>query len=484
MTTESTGRDRISFKEVAKLANTPEPSGESSDTKSENSGMIDFAAIAAGETDPKSSAAGGAGRESQASAASVTPPVERNATAPRETPVTSTPRSVSTTPTLAGVEVTQPRPLPSSPGMPLLKLPFGSTSPTLMGVGQQAKLPPPRPAPASDRLPPPSSPPLSRSVAAAMRAPAVEASRVALPPPGALPRLETTRPAVLSANPEHSAPRKGTSAVWIALGAGIGLGGLMTAVVLQAGSTHAVQASAALRPMPSITAASVGGGEPVAAPARASDPSKKAISNASLEAVEPPGSAQPAAAPQVDPSARRTADRGGDPPSSPQTSPLGTTGHTTVAEPPADRAGASAPATQGKSAAPAASDQSLEALMKRAVGIAAQPAAAPPSSLAVGADPAPVAAAGNLPAKPALGAVQGAVGTVLPAARYCLGPDDPISHATITFKADGSVQNVTVAGPAAGQPAESCIRGRLMTARVPPFSSPTFTWTITVRPAN
>ena len=482
MTTESTGRDRISFKDVAKLANTPEPSGESSETKSENSGMIDFAAIAAGETDPKSSAAGAASRESQASAASVTPPVDRNATAPREMPVTSAPRSVSTTPTLAGVEVTQPRPVPSSPGVPLLKLPFGSTSPTLMGVGQ-AKLPTPRPAPASDRLPPPASPPLSRSVAAAMRAPAVEAPRVALPPPAALPPLETTRPAVLAANPEHPAPRKGASAVWIALGAGIGLGGLMTAVVLQAGSTHAVQASAALQSMPSVTAAGVGGGEPAAAPARALDPGKKAISSASLEAVEPPGSPQPGAAPQVDPPARQAADRAGDPSSSPQTAPPGTAGHTTPAEPPADRAGPSAPATQSKSAAPAASDQSLEALMRRAVGIAAQPAAAPPSSLAVVAEPAPVAA-GNLPVKPAIGAVQGAVGTVLPAARYCLGPDDPISHATITFKADGSVQNVTVAGPAAGQPAESCIRGRLMTARVPPFSSPTFTWTITVRPAN
>jgi hypothetical protein len=83
-----------------------------------------------------------------------------------------------------------------------------------------------------------------------------------------------------------------------------------------------------------------------------------------------------------------------------------------------------------------------------------------------------------------MGAVQGAVGTVLPAARYCLGPDDPVSRATITFKSDGSVQNIAVTGNAAGQPAEGCIRSRLMTARVPPFASPTFTWTVTVRPAS
>lgn len=121
--------------------------------------------------------------------------------------------------------------------------------------------------------------------------------------------------------------------------------------------------------------------------------------------------------------------------------------------------------------------------MKRAVGIAAQPAAVPPSLHPGGAEPTASASA-NLPLKPAIGAVQGAVGTVLPATRYCLGPDDPISHATITFKSDGSVQTVGVAGAAAGQPAEACIRSRLMTARVPPFSNPTFTWTITVRPAS
>jgi hypothetical protein len=121
--------------------------------------------------------------------------------------------------------------------------------------------------------------------------------------------------------------------------------------------------------------------------------------------------------------------------------------------------------------------------MKRAVGIAAQPAAVPPSLHPGVAEPAAPAAA-NLPVKPAIGAVQGAVGTVLPATRYCLGPDDPISHATITFKSDGSVETVGVAGAAAGQPAEACIRSRLMTARVPPFSNPTFTWTITVRPAS
>ncbi|MDP9148442.1 MAG: hypothetical protein M3O36_00655, partial [Myxococcota bacterium] len=86
------------------------------------------------------------------------------------------------------------------------------------------------------------------------------------------------------------------------------------------------------------------------------------------------------------------------------------------------------------------------------------------------------------PLKPAFGAVQGAVGTALPAARACLGPDDPVARATMTFRSDGSVEDVTVAGDAAGKPAEACIRRALLAARLPPFAAPTFTWTTTVRP--
>lgn len=121
--------------------------------------------------------------------------------------------------------------------------------------------------------------------------------------------------------------------------------------------------------------------------------------------------------------------------------------------------------------------------MKRAIGPGASPAPPSQPTPSAGAEGAP-AATGNLPIKPAMGAVQGALGTVLPAARYCLGPDDPVSRAAITFKSDGSVQGVAVTGDAAGQPAEGCIRSRLMAARVPPFTSPTFTWTVTVRPAS
>jgi hypothetical protein len=70
----------------------------------------------------------------------------------------------------------------------------------------------------------------------------------------------------------------------------------------------------------------------------------------------------------------------------------------------------------------------------------------------------------------------------MPGARACLGPDDAVSHATVTFKSDGSVQSVAISGGAAGKPAEGCIRAALSKARVQPFVQPTFTAPATVRP--
>ena len=80
------------------------------------------------------------------------------------------------------------------------------------------------------------------------------------------------------------------------------------------------------------------------------------------------------------------------------------------------------------------------------------------------------------------GAIQGALGTALPSARACLEPDDPISHATVTFQSDGSVGSVTVTGGAAGKPAEACIRSALSKARVSPFAQPSFSVPATIRP--
>jgi Meckel syndrome type 1 protein len=121
----------------------------------------------------------------------------------------------------------------------------------------------------------------------------------------------------------------------------------------------------------------------------------------------------------------------------------------------------------------------LEALMQQAAGVSSTPAPAPASGTA---GDAPLPAPGSIPLKPSLGAIQGALGAALPAARACLGPDDPISHATVTFRSDGSVESVSVSGGAAGKAAEGCIRGALGKARVPPFVQPSFTAPATIRP--
>lgn len=127
----------------------------------------------------------------------------------------------------------------------------------------------------------------------------------------------------------------------------------------------------------------------------------------------------------------------------------------------------------------------------------------PPSSGVVGAlgdemrkavgdkgnDPSPAAgatgpqfAAGTVPQKPSQGAVTSAIGTVLPSARGCLGPDDPISRAAVVFGSAGTVQSVRVSGGAAGKPAEACIQSALGKAKLAPFAEPTYTANITVRP--
>jgi hypothetical protein len=91
---------------------------------------------------------------------------------------------------------------------------------------------------------------------------------------------------------------------------------------------------------------------------------------------------------------------------------------------------------------------------------------------------------GNVAQHPSQGMVQGAVNAVLPAARSCLGPDDPVSKATVVFQSDGTVQSVAVSGSASGKPAEQCIKNALSKAKVTPFAESTFTFPVTVRPSG
>jgi hypothetical protein len=129
--------------------------------------------------------------------------------------------------------------------------------------------------------------------------------------------------------------------------------------------------------------------------------------------------------------------------------------------------------------APAGSGKSLEALMQQAAGVTSSPTA--PAATASD-DGTQATAPGSVPLRPSTGAVRGALGAVTPGARACLDPDDAVSHAMVTFQSDGSVQNVTVSGSAAGKPAEACIRTALSRARIPAFASPTFSAPVTIRP--
>ena len=87
----------------------------------------------------------------------------------------------------------------------------------------------------------------------------------------------------------------------------------------------------------------------------------------------------------------------------------------------------------------------------------------------------------SVPNRPSQATIQGALGVVLPTARACLGPDDPIVRATVVFASSGAVLTVTLSGGTAAMAAEGCIRAALMRAKVPRFGEPTFTTTVTVR---
>jgi Meckel syndrome type 1 protein len=149
-------------------------------------------------------------------------------------------------------------------------------------------------------------------------------------------------------------------------------------------------------------------------------------------------------------------------------------------------AAATKPATKEESAklsakdlptTPAGPGGDLGAAMGKAVGADGKPVDATPAAGSTG----PQFAAGTVPQKPSQGAVTGAIGAVLPGARACLGPDDPVSRATITFTSSGTVQSVNVSGGAAGKPAEGCIKAALGKAKVAPFAEATYTAPITIR---
>jgi hypothetical protein len=113
---------------------------------------------------------------------------------------------------------------------------------------------------------------------------------------------------------------------------------------------------------------------------------------------------------------------------------------------------------------------------------AAGPVDTPPAEGATTPSNGPAFDPGSVPQKPSTGAIASGIGNVMGEARACLGLDDPISYASVTFSSSGAVSNVVVSGFAAGKPAEACIKGALSKAKVGPFAQPSYTQKVTVRP--
>jgi hypothetical protein len=429
MSTESRVRDRIRFQEVAKLAETTERPHGSDGEKKEDSGMIDLAAIAAGETGSQATADRGSASPQQAPARGA-----RDANPPPPSGHPSSPPMSS-----SGVKTRQS--LLSSSAIP------GSTAAPRFAPG------------ASSRQLPGASEPAMWSRAASGLPAAPESGIVA----STTQSPETTRPTTHSTSVTAERARaKGPSTVWIALVGGVAVGALSAVIAFKMRESDASRSSIALASADRLP------GVPATAPAADSTGWKTTTGRVGPDDHAVDMSTRPAT-----PAATAAHAIPPGTPAAPAAPPVRT------AEPPQGAAVAAATPPPAPT-----NPNSLEAMMKRAVRAESpQAPAVPPPAAAPAAAPT-VAPATNLPLKPAMGAVMGALGAVMPTARYCLGPDDPVSRATITFKSDGSVESVAIAGDAAGQPAEACIRARLMDARIPPFANPKFTWTVPVRPAN
>jgi hypothetical protein len=146
--------------------------------------------------------------------------------------------------------------------------------------------------------------------------------------------------------------------------------------------------------------------------------------------------------------------------------------------PPAQAAPAAPPpAAAPAPAAPAAPEPTgLVGAIKKAVG-PTEPAPAPEKAEAKAAP-----LRGDIPELPAQGAITGALGAPRTASRNCLAGHEAPSRATIVFASSGNVQSVTVSGPAAGTPAEACIKTAMSKTSVGAFKHATFSVTTTISP--
>ena len=147
------------------------------------------------------------------------------------------------------------------------------------------------------------------------------------------------------------------------------------------------------------------------------------------------------------------------------------------APPAAPAPAAHPPAAAAAPAAPAAPEPTgLVGAIKKAVG-PTEPTSGPEKAA-----PPPPPIRGDIPDRPAQGAVTGALGAPRAAARNCLVGQDAPSRATVVFASTGKVQGVTVSGPAAGTPAAECIKTALSKTVVGAFKEATSSITVTITP--
>ena len=81
-------------------------------------------------------------------------------------------------------------------------------------------------------------------------------------------------------------------------------------------------------------------------------------------------------------------------------------------------------------------------------------------------------------AHPSPGAVAGALNAVRGAARACLADTEDVARVNIVFGSSGAAQSVSVTGTKA----EGCVKSAMMKAKVAPFTDPTFSTSVTIRP--
>lgn len=305
-----------------------------------------------------------------------------------------------------------------------------------------------------------SAPPASARISAApISAAPVSAAPVSVAPVSAASAASVVPMAPVS----HQAPKKKSGGAFIVIGALVGVAALAAGgafvVRSQLAKPAAVAQTAPKAPEVAATTTAAAPKEDIkVAQAESTTPTDNALDPSQLptpNAAAPKGNAiakgAPIAAPKATTTAEPAAKKGEEKPEAPQMS-----------------------AKDLPQATPGASG-GLNDAMRQAAG---------PTS--AGTDNAndkkgPEFAPGSVPQKPSQGALTGALGAVLPGARACLGPDDPVSRATVVFTSNGSVQSVSVSGGAAGKPSEGCIKGALSKAKLQPFAEATYTTTVTVR---